>query len=269
MRTILFLVLSAVVASSANAELQRATFELPISIGVKAFGSPTSIPIDGTMTIDVYRKETAYDARLVIEGVGLGLSVSAETKVSGQHRSSPIQSPEATVMGQFGGQQEVNVHFLRPLRQNRILLDSPEEVSFVKGDLYGLQAALFQSQLFVKGSPIVSYVTETDPVERRTIATYAVPEGDFDGDDIVGFSDFLTLSQNFNRADMSYFDGDMDRDGAVTFADFLFFSPNFGEKAAKPLASVPEPSFAQWLLWLMIFDISRKRIRRRPRVPVK
>ena len=55
--------------------------------------------------------------------------------------------------------------------------------------------------------------------------------GDLDGNGLVGFADFLTLSDNFGRStDVSYFDGDIDEDGGIDFKDFLELSANFGAK---------------------------------------
>ena len=52
--------------------------------------------------------------------------------------------------------------------------------------------------------------------------------GDLDGDNLVGFSDFLILSANFGQTVESTDDGDLDEDGTVGFADFLLLSANFG-----------------------------------------
>lgn len=52
--------------------------------------------------------------------------------------------------------------------------------------------------------------------------------GDFDGNNRVDFSDFLTLSANFGEQVDSYRDGDANCDGTVGFDDFLQLSSNFG-----------------------------------------
>lgn len=53
--------------------------------------------------------------------------------------------------------------------------------------------------------------------------------GDTDGDGIVAFNDFLTLSSNFGTTvDTGYLAGDFDLDGTVAFSDFLVLSSNYG-----------------------------------------
>ena len=60
---------------------------------------------------------------------------------------------------------------------------------------------------------------------------------DFDGDGIVGFSDFLALAglfgsrQGDGRYEAKY---DLDSDGAIGFSDFLIFSASFGKEVSSP-----------------------------------
>ena len=60
---------------------------------------------------------------------------------------------------------------------------------------------------------------------------------DFDGDGMVGFSDFLALAglfgsrQGDGRYDAKY---DLDSDGAIGFSDFLIFSASFGKEVSPP-----------------------------------
>lgn len=65
-------------------------------------------------------------------------------------------------------------------------------------------------------------------------------QGDFDGNGVVEFSDFLLLSANFGAEVPNHTFGDFDCNGAVEFADFLGMSANFGKSVADPVA-VPEP----------------------------
>ncbi len=48
---------------------------------------------------------------------------------------------------------------------------------------------------------------------------------DFDGDGVVGFSDFLAFVQAFGSSDAAY---DIDRSGSVDFGDFLILADSFG-----------------------------------------
>ena len=60
---------------------------------------------------------------------------------------------------------------------------------------------------------------------------------DFDGDGMVGFSDFLALAglfgsrQGDGRYEAKY---DLDSDGAIGFSDFLIFSASFGKEVSSP-----------------------------------
>lgn len=61
--------------------------------------------------------------------------------------------------------------------------------------------------------------------------------GDVNEDGIVDFSDFLELSANFGKTDVTRQDGDLDGNTRVDFSDFLILSANFGQKNAEPLGN--------------------------------
>lgn len=83
--------------------------------------------------------------------------------------------------------------------------------------------------------------------------------GDLDGDNSVGFTDFLILSANFGSMTESYSDGDVDCDGTVAFADFLALSANFGLTISPAQTqSVPEPSAISIVLPLCVLCCLRK-----------
>lgn len=69
-------------------------------------------------------------------------------------------------------------------------------------------------------------------------------QGDIDGNGVVEFADFLTLSANFGNEVDSHEMGDVDCNGTVEFADFLTLSANFGNTVPAATSSVPEPSAA-------------------------
>lgn len=74
---------------------------------------------------------------------------------------------------------------------------------------------------------------------RVTVSGTAEPNADFDGDGIVGFSDFLLFAPQFGRnKDHPDFDAryDLDGDGAVGFSDFLIFASQFGTRPGQPAA---------------------------------
>ena len=64
--------------------------------------------------------------------------------------------------------------------------------------------------------------------------------GDVNLDRLIGFDDFLVLSDNFGQTG-GWSDGNFDGDGVVGFTDFLALSSNFGFENSHPL-QVPEPS---------------------------
>lgn len=68
-------------------------------------------------------------------------------------------------------------------------------------------------------------------------------QGDFDGNGIVAFADFLVLSTNFGSEVPNHTFGDFDCNGTVEFADFLGLSANFGKTIASSSAPVPEPTW--------------------------
>lgn len=65
-------------------------------------------------------------------------------------------------------------------------------------------------------------------------------KGDADGDGMVQFGDFITLSNHFGLRGQ-YTDGDFDLSGEVQFPDFVILSSNFG-KTSSDAANVPEPT---------------------------
>ena len=82
--------------------------------------------------------------------------------------------------------------------------------------------------------------------------------GDLDGNNEVGFSDFLILSGNFGASDLSYEEGDIDCDGTVAFADFLTLSGNFG-MTVEAAQSVPEPTAIALFGWIALLGLWRQR----------
>lgn len=64
--------------------------------------------------------------------------------------------------------------------------------------------------------------------------------GDADLNGKVNFTDFVTLSNNFNAAG-GWSAGDSDGNGTIQFADFVLLSNNFGQPASA-VSAVPEPA---------------------------
>lgn len=90
--------------------------------------------------------------------------------------------------------------------------------------------------------------------------------GDLDGNGMVEFPDFLTLSANFNadvsgRPENQYTLGDIDCNGIVNFPDFLTLSMNFGSSLEGAAAAVPEPGTGLLTMFGMLgmFMLRRRR----------
>ena len=70
---------------------------------------------------------------------------------------------------------------------------------------------------------------------------------DFDGDGIVGFSDFLAFVEKFgsSRGDETYqVRYDLDGNGVIEFSDFLVFVDSFGTEVPPPGVSVCDRTVA-------------------------
>jgi hypothetical protein len=63
-----------------------------------------------------------------------------------------------------------------------------------------------------------------------------VINGDLNFDGSVSIADFLTVSSNFNKTEVTWTDGDLNGDGAVTISDFLALAANFGQSLPEPPA---------------------------------
>ena len=74
--------------------------------------------------------------------------------------------------------------------------------------------------------------TSSDELITTSVITFnASPSPDFDGDDFVGFTDFLIFAQVFGseRGDGTYEARiDLNSDGSIGFTDFLIFAQSFG-----------------------------------------
>ena len=74
---------------------------------------------------------------------------------------------------------------------------------------------------------IAGVFRDTNRIYTNSIATPSLL-GDLNGDNEVGFDDFLALSRFFGSTDATPEQGDLNEDGTVDFSDFLVFSRNFG-----------------------------------------
>ena len=98
----------------------------------------------------------------------------------------------------------------------------------------------------------------TSEVRPRDIEVGEGPiPGDVDGNGIVEFGDFLTLSGNFGQQVEPGTGGDFDNDGTVTFGDFLVLSSNFGKTTAvavgrEQATKVDAQIIAEQLGWSLI-----------------
>lgn len=96
------------------------------------------------------------------------------------------------------------------------------------------------------------------------LISLAAPLGDIDGDDRVGFDDFVILANHFGLSNQSYLQGNLDLESTVGFDDFLILAENLGARgtgsqAFGTTASVPEPNTC--LSWFLMVLWLRKRAR--------
>lgn len=84
--------------------------------------------------------------------------------------------------------------------------------------------------------------------------------GDTNLDKTVNFSDFISLSANYNQ-DGGWAEGDADGSGAINFSDFITLSTNYNMSTLPP-AAVPEPT-----AWTMLGSFVLLGIMRRRRLP--
>ena len=107
----------------------------------------------------------------------------------------------------------------------------------------------------------------SDIAERDAVldALNSLP-GDLNGDGTVAFTDFVTLSTNYNVATKTrYVDGNVDLENGVAFPDFVILSTNYN-KTPDDIAAVPEPS-AKLLTWLaLIAFLGAGRRHRKPSI---
>ena len=101
-----------------------------------------------------------------------------------------------------------------------------------------------------------------EQLTSRGCSPINILSGDLDGNGMVGFPDFLTLSRNFNRQTDDYAEGDVNCNGTVDFVDFLALSGNFG--MTLDAVPVPEPDgLSLTLLSLGCFALGRTEARTR------
>ena len=91
--------------------------------------------------------------------------------------------------------------------------------------------------LFFSAQNSFSFSIDANSATGDQAVTSVNVSPDFDGDGMVGFSDFLALAglfgsrQGDGRYEAKY---DLDSDGAIGFSDFLIFTASFGKEVSPP-----------------------------------
>ena len=103
--------------------------------------------------------------------------------------------------------------------------------------------------LFFPAQNSFSFSIDANTATGNQAVTSVNVSPDFDGDGMVGFSDFLAFAglfgsrQGDGRYEAKY---DLDSDGAIGFSDFLIFSASFGKEVSPPdgatLVAIPDAS---------------------------
>ena len=96
----------------------------------------------------------------------------------------------------------------------------------------------------IESVTLAENTTSSDELITTSVITFnASPSPDFDGDDWVGFSDFLIFAQVFGseRGDGTY-DAriDLNTDGSIGFTDFLIFAQSFGSAPPSTRGGSPD-----------------------------
>ena len=111
---------------------------------------------------------------------------------------------------------------------------------FIVGPAFGGEATItlaggtFAGQLGEQTLDLAGAVT--------VLGSAAAKNSDFDGDGVVGFSDFLTFAGAFGKTvstDASAAPFDLDDDGSVGFLDFLVFAADFGKTIGAGKPAIP------------------------------
>jgi hypothetical protein len=77
--------------------------------------------------------------------------------------------------------------------------------------------------------PVVDVTDPLDEDSRQPVKLTA----DVDGDETVGFRDFLVLAANYgDEVDVVFADGDINRDGHIDMQDFLLLAAEFGQRSS-------------------------------------
>ncbi len=96
----------------------------------------------------------------------------------------------------------------------------------------------------IESVTLAESTTSSDELITTSVITFnASPSPDFDGDDFVGFTDFLIFASVFGsqRGDGTY-DAriDLNSDGSIGFTDFLIFAQSFGSAPPSTGAGSPD-----------------------------
>ena len=151
------------------------------------------------------------------------------------------------------------------------------EVNLTGSKVFGTGSSADIGNLFTVGGEqdlVFQFSTADNALRTGTVVYGIVPDppacdpntmGDIDGNGVVEFADFLTLSANFGDAATDHTTGDVNCNGVVDFPDFLTLSANFGSTVpAASASSVPEPT-SGLLIFLGVLGMLKFR-RRAPHI---
>lgn len=225
------LLIVALTCSVAGADRYRADFSIDATLEIRVPDVSPAPELDATWDLEVYfdPDRRRYDLFTTLHGSGVhatsvrelaGLGVDDAGQLRG-HITDPVSSQSRL---------DLRVH----PNDFRIEMDD-DAMSFQ------LRREHERTRPFSFGrSGRYSTVFHYEPVDMA-MAT-VVPDGDVDGNGVVNFVDFITLSINYGRhdGDVTYKHGDFDYNNRVNFDDFVVLSRNYGAGIAS--VAVPEPS---------------------------
>ena len=183
-----------------------------------------------TIAIEVFA--TGVRTSLIDMAVKFDFDSSLLSFVKAENSAFPLTLPEGSI----------GTHFA-PDTRNPVALASSGFLARAEfatvSDVTGTEFSIG-----IESVTLAESTTSIDELTTTSVITFnASPSPDFNGDNWVGFTDFLIFGQVFGsqQGDGTY-DARMDlnSDGSIGFTDFLIFAQNFGKEVPSPVVAIPD-----------------------------
>ena len=232
------------VSVSFEVEVTRKLLEATVDVDIQAGDGDGALSQDtsarakpgGTVTIEIFASN--YDGAVGMVATfdidPADAVVSAQSKASGAFTivlGDGVMRDGSMLEAQFGN--------LGPVSESGEGLKLVGSLTLILGDAFENANITLRSVAFENGIsravPDVALRVEKKPDKKTP---------DFDGDGVVGFTDFLMFAQVFGaRSGAANFDDkfDLDNSGDVGFGDFLIFAQAFGKPVSSKQIRVAKP----------------------------